>query len=226
VDDLKAILFDLGGTLDGPGRPWVDRFAAAYVEAGLAVPPDRVRDACGHGTRAAYASRDIGGYGLRATVALHVAAQFAYLRLEDAQAARRVVDLFVADAAAALADNRAVLERLRPRFALGVVSNYYGNAERVLAEAGMGHLLAVVVDSAVCGLSKPDPAIFALALARLGLAPRQALFVGDSLQQDVVPARAAGLRTAWLIGTAEPPAASPADVCLRSLGDLEQVLAR
>jgi FMN phosphatase YigB (HAD superfamily) len=90
----------------------------------------------------------------------------------------------------------------------------------------MGTLLAVVVDSAVCGLSKPDPAIFALALARLGLPPRRALFVGDSLQQDVVPARAAGLRTAWLVGAGELPAASPADVCLRSLGDLERLLAR
>src|SRR5262249_56077231 len=128
--------------------------------------------------------------------------------------AGRMVDVFVAGGAAALAESRAVLERLRPRFALGVVTNYYGNAERVLAEAGMRHLLGVVVDSAVCGLSKPDPAIFALALARLGLAPRQALFVGDSLQQDVVPARAAGLPTAPLVRPPPPPAPPPAAACL------------
>jgi FMN phosphatase YigB (HAD superfamily) len=53
----------------------------------------------------------------------------------------------------------------------------------------------VVLDSAVCGISKPDPAIFTLALAHLGVPPRQALFVGDSLEQDVIPARAAGLRS-------------------------------
>jgi hypothetical protein len=45
VEDLKAILFDLGGTLDGPGRPWVDRFAAVYRRVGIAVPFERLRAA-------------------------------------------------------------------------------------------------------------------------------------------------------------------------------------
>jgi len=224
VENLRAILFDLGGTLDGPGRPWVDRFADAYRRVGIAVPFERVRDACGHGTRAAYASPHVAGYDLRATVALHVTGQLAYLGLADSRVALRVVDLFVAGTTAALAHSRAVLERLARHFALGVVSNYYGNAERILSDAGIRCLLGVVVDSTVCGISKPDPAIFMLALTRLGMPPHQALFVGDSLEQDVIPARAAGLRTAWLIGPGASPAASPADVCVRTLLDLERLV--
>jgi putative hydrolase of the HAD superfamily len=225
MNDISAILFDLGGTLDGPGQPWVDRFASAYGAAGIAVAPERLHEACGEGTRAAYASREIAGYDLRATVGLHVAAQLAHLGLEDADAARRVVDGFVASTVAALEESRTVLERLAPRFALGVVSNYYGNAARVLNDAGIARLLRVVVDSAVCGLSKPDPAIFALALARLDVPARRALYVGDSVRQDVIPAKAAGLRTAWLVGAGEPPSTSPADVCVRTLGELERLLA-
>jgi putative hydrolase of the HAD superfamily len=224
VHGLKAILFDLGGTLDGPGQPWVDRFAVVYRDAGIVVPMERLRAAAGQGTRDAYRCPEIAGYDLRATVAVHVAGQFAHLGIDDARAARGIVDAFVDGTTAALAESRAVLARLAPRFALGVVSNFYGNAARVLADAGIGPLLAVVVDSAVCGLSKPDPAIFALALERLGVGPREALFVGDSLPQDVVPARAAGLRTAWLVGAGDAPASPPADVCLRTLDELERLL--
>jgi len=225
VDGVDAVLFDLGGTLDGPGRPWVDRFAAAYRETGVAVAAERLREACHAGTRAAYGEPAIAGYDLHATVAVHVAAQLAHLGLTDPGRARRIIDVFVAGTAAALDESRAVLERLAPRYALGVVSNYYGNAERILADAGMGRLFTVVVDSTVCGLSKPDPAIFSLALARLGVPPHRALFVGDSLAQDIIPARAAGLRTAWVIGAGLPPETSPADARVRSLADVERLLA-
>jgi len=43
------------------------------------------------------------------------------------------------------------------------------------------------------GIEKPDPQIFALALARMGIAPDDALYVGDLYEVDVVGARAAGL---------------------------------
>jgi len=225
VEGIDGILFDLGGTLDGPGRPWVDRFVAAYREAGVAVPAERLRDACHAGTRAAYAEPSIAGYDLRATVAVHVGAQLAHLGVTNPDGARRIVDLFVGSTMAALDESRAVLERLARRYALGVVSNYYGNADRVLTDAGMGDLLTVVVDSSVCGLSKPDPAIFALAVARLGVQAQRALFVGDSLAQDIVPARTAGLRTALVIGPGAPPETSPADACVRDLADVERLLA-
>lgn len=52
---------------------------------------------------------------------------------------------------------------------------------------------AVVVSGAV-GVKKPDPAIFAPALEQTGLAADEAIFVGDSLEDDVAGARAAGLR--------------------------------
>jgi putative hydrolase of the HAD superfamily len=225
VEGIDGILFDLGGTLDGPGRPWVDRFVVAYREAGVAVPVERLREACHAGTRAAYAEPSIAGYDLRATVGVHVAAQLAHLGRADPDAARRIVDLFVGGTVAALQESRAVLERLARRYALGVVSNYYGNADRILTDAGMGPLLAVVIDSSVCGLSKPDPAIFALAVARLGVPAERALFVGDSLAQDIVPARTAGLRTALVIGPGAPPETSAADACLRDLAEIERLLA-
>ena len=55
-----------------------------------------------------------------------------------------------------------------------------------------------VVDSHVVGVAKPDPRIFAPALAALGTPPERVAYIGDSVTMDVNGARAAGLRPVLL----------------------------
>jgi len=98
---------------------------------------------------------------------------------------------------------------------MGVVSNSDGTVEAVLRRLGICHAsdghepaaaiegggvrVGVVVDSAVVGVSKPDPAIFRIALDALGVPPsRTVLHVGDSLRYDVTGALAAGLQPVHL----------------------------
>src|SRR5262249_23698929 len=69
--------------------------------------------------------------------------------------------------------SRALLSRLRGRVRIGVVSNFYGNLEVLLAEAGLAAALDTVVESARVGVEKPDPAIYRLAAERLGVPPRE-----------------------------------------------------
>ncbi|MGB7211779.1 MAG: HAD-IA family hydrolase [Gemmatimonadales bacterium] len=96
-------------------------------------------------------------------------------------------------------DTIGALERLRAAgLPLGVVSNSDGGAEAALREAGLRSLFAVVIDSALVGVEKPDPRIFAPALAALGVAPGDVLYVGDTYAVDVVGARRAGLQAALL----------------------------
>lgn len=84
---------------------------------------------------------------------------------------------------------------------IGVVSNATGQIEAALRYAGVcqvgdgaGVPVACVVDSAVVGVAKPDPAIFAPALAALGDPdPARVAYVGDSAINDVGGALAAGL---------------------------------
>jgi putative hydrolase of the HAD superfamily len=85
-------------------------------------------------------------------------------------------------------------------YALAVVSNASGTMEAQLAAheicsvtGGTHAEVAVVVDSAVVGVEKPDPAIFQFALDALGVAPERCLYVGDTVFFDVNGARAAGL---------------------------------
>jgi putative hydrolase of the HAD superfamily len=87
------------------------------------------------------------------------------------------------------------LEGLRGRgLRLVAVSNWDCALPRVLERCGFGDLLDGAVSSAAARARKPDPAIFtpALELARCG--PDQALHVGDTPEEDVEGARAAGIR--------------------------------
>lgn len=89
---------------------------------------------------------------------------------------------------------------------LAIVSNSTGTVEQELAELGIcqtgpggGTEVGVVIDSAVVGVEKPDPRIFALALDRLGLAGNDGVVhVGDTVRFDVHGARAAGIRPVHL----------------------------
>lgn len=220
---VRAICFDYGGTLDGAGSHWLERFARGYRHAGLTLAPERVEDAFGYATRCAYTDAGVARLGLEDLVAFHVARQMERLGLADRAVAAAVAREFVNASRRALAESRSVLARLRRHVPLGVVSNFYGNVGRILDEAGLGPLLGVVIDSSCVGVSKPDPRIFALAVQQLGCAAAETLYVGDSFEKDVVGARAAGLRTGWLAGPAERtcPAPELVDVRLRCLADLE-----
>jgi putative hydrolase of the HAD superfamily len=62
-----------------------------------------------------------------------------------------------------------------------------------LEAAELLEFFEVVIDSALAGVEKPDPAIFHAALEALGVPARDALYVGDLYDVDVLGARAAGM---------------------------------
>ena len=74
-----------------------------------------------------------------------------------------------------------------------VISNSNGSIRGVLESLGLARRLDFVIDSGEVGVEKPDPRIFQLALARAGLGPAEAVYVGDLYSIDVVGARAAGM---------------------------------
>ena len=86
-----------------------------------------------------------------------------------------------------------VLAELRRRgLLLGLVSNTGRDLDEFIRHHGLD------VDAALAsrehGKTKPDPTIFRAVLDRLGVEPREAAMVGDSLEDDVAGARALGMR--------------------------------
>jgi len=79
---------------------------------------------------------------------------------------------------------------------MGVISNSSFAAstlERELQRQGIRRYFEFVISSADYGIRKPDPIIFEVALARLGLGPASVWFAGDNVGYDVVGARNAGI---------------------------------
>ena len=62
----------------------------------------------------------------------------------------------------------------------------------------MAHHFTVSLAACQHGSAKPDASIFLAACARLGVAPREALYVGDDVLLDVRGAQQAGMRAVWL----------------------------
>jgi putative hydrolase of the HAD superfamily len=76
---------------------------------------------------------------------------------------------------------------------LAIVSNWDVSLHEVLGGGPLAGLIDVVVTSAEAGVVKPDPSLFEVALARLGVPAAVALHIGDSYDEDVLGARAAGI---------------------------------
>jgi putative hydrolase of the HAD superfamily len=108
------------------------------------------------------------------------------------------------------ADVRPALTALRARGRaerLVVVSNWDASLNEVLERVGLTPLLDGVVTSAEAGARKPSPAIFQRGLVVAGVAASAAIHVGDTVEEDVAGARAAGVEPVLLRrdGGSRPP---------------------
>lgn len=225
---ISAVLLDFGGTLDGEGQHWLDRFYAIYAACEVGVEPPRIKEAFYEADRRLEGDATIAACGFREMMRRHAQCQLAHLGLAGDALVGRLADAFAVPAQEALRRSRAVLGQLQAEgYRLGVVSNFYGNVAALCAEAGLAPMLDVVLDSAIVGLRKPDPRIYLEALARLGVDPAHAAMVGDSFDRDVRPARSVGMHTFWLAPGRESQCPDPAlvDGVLSSLGELPGRLA-
>ena len=108
--------------------------------------------------------------------------------------------------------HRALLDRLRPRYRLGIISNFdHGpTVEMALTAHGIRDRFEAVVVSADIGWRKPWPEIFLEAFRQMGIGPVDAIFVGDTPEVDVLGAQAVGMDVIWIDdGTKALPPGSP-----------------
>ena len=110
------------------------------------------------------------------------------------------------------------LEELRRMgLRMGVISNILSRTivPHFLAEYGLEGYMECVLTSAGTGIRKPDPAIFRLAEQAMGLKPEELVYVGDTLSRDVRGVRNAGWHAVIQIWS---PNAAKRDAGLAELG--------
>jgi putative hydrolase of the HAD superfamily len=120
----------------------------------------------------------------------------------------------------AIAGAAALLGAIERHASIAIVSNNLLEEQQdKLKTCGLDRFVDVLVVSEEAGVSKPDPAIFRIALERLRVLPAEAVMVGDSWQADIEGARAAGVHAIWFnpLGTPAPPG----DAAVAELASLE-----
>jgi putative hydrolase of the HAD superfamily len=114
--------------------------------------------------------------------------------------------------------------------ALGVVSNTMRTPgvvlRQILDRAQLLGLFKVVVFSDECGVRKPDPEIFRLALRQVGACPEESCHVGDDAVLDVEGARRAGMGVIQVTHDGHANGPVKPDVVIRALGELPPAVER
>jgi putative hydrolase of the HAD superfamily len=105
--------------------------------------------------------------------------------------------------------------------AVGIVTNTQRDLIEAIEHFGLSRFVAVVSASYDVGVMKPDPRIYAHALAQAGVGAADAVMVGDSFHDDVIGAQAAGIAGILLdrSGASNKPAPT-----IRSLAELPAAL--
>lgn len=227
---MKSILFDFGGTLDGDGTAWLDRFYPLYKEAGVEADKESFTRAFHRSDDHLPLRFDLQNLPLEKTLDLQVQCVLETLAPERASGAQgqalrtRLVGRFLEECRGHFRRNRPLLERLRGRYRLGIVSNFYGNLESVLAGEGLGGLFDAVADSGKVGIQKPEAGLFLHALRSLDASPAESVMVGDSIARDMRGAEGLKMPHA-LLGAPDAARCCPAAWTLKTLPELETLLA-
>jgi HAD superfamily hydrolase (TIGR01549 family) len=232
---IKAVIYDVGGTLLYPKPPIEELCAYAEQVSGLHIPHEAFAKALPY-LRHFMAERDqpLGSlWGsdahLRTAWAEYYAAAMRAIGVAATYEQMLTVggimsDWYThADRWSVYDEVPAVLAEGRRRGLIqGVVSDWGRDLVEILHGLELSSLLDFVVASGVVGYAKPSPEIFQHALARAGVAAQEALYVGDTYVLDVLGARAAGLHAALIDRDGlSPPLDCPV---LRRLDELFRLL--
>lgn len=205
---IRGLLFDYGGTIDSGGDHWSEVIWSAYQQAGVVVDKNIFRDAYVYAERElARVKHILPHHTFRDMMLIKMKIELQWLAEHGDIAAdiveeksREVAEICYASAQSHVEASKRVLEQLAPRYPMVLVSNFYGNVESVLADFGIDKYFKTIVESAVVGVRKPDPRIFALGVEALGMKPEETLVIGDSYRKDIVPAESIGCQVLWIKG--------------------------
>ena len=126
-------------------------------------------------------------------------------------------------------DAKPLLTALAGRYQLGVIANQPAGTEQRLRNYGLDSFFSVCLSSTEMGIAKPDPEIFRIALEQAGCRPRDAVMVGDRIDNDIKPAKSLGMQTVRIlqgVGRLQKPRTDDErpDATVKDLAELATIL--
>ena len=122
-----------------------------------------------------------------------------------------------------------VLKTLAQKYTLGVIANQTDGLQERLRGFGIAQYFTHVVSSWDAGIMKPDVRLYEYALEKAKCPPQCVCMIGDRLDNDIAPAKAAWMKTVWIkqgfgaLQTPQSPADEP-DFYVNSLAELKAIL--
>lgn len=227
----KGIIFDFGGTLDTNGVHWSVKFLETYKKFGLKFTTEQYNNAYVKADeelkRISYSIKEYKAL-LYEQTRLHLMYinPIGYGKSELENIASKINNEIYEDVENCLKKSIKAFEILKKDYKLGIVSNFYGNLERICEDIGFAKYIDVMIDSQVVGIEKPHPGIFSLALEKLKVKPENTFVIGDSYERDIVPSKILGCKTIWLKNRSfrESENTESADYIVNNLGDILRYL--
>ena len=234
LKNVKGIIFDYGGTIDSNGKHWAEVLWESYQDQGVPVTREQFREAYVYGERH-LATHPIvqpehNYYDLlkiKVDLQIHYLIEKGFLT-KDCKFGDYILGVsnqcytFVRDLISA---EIPYLIQLKQKYPMVLVSNFYGNVQAVIQDFGLLPFFDDIIESAVVGVRKPDPAIFAMGVDKLGLPASEIVVIGDSYAKDIVPATHIGCKTIWLkgLGWEKDDEAATADVVITDFMELKDI---
>jgi putative hydrolase of the HAD superfamily len=202
IEVIKAILFDAAGTLFYLTRTVGDHYACVGREVGLDLNPEQLELAFHKVWRQMPQRAPIDGprenddkgwwYEIVSRVFDEVAPSMGVLDRDNffEVAYEHFAEPGVWQLYPEVPE---VLEQLRTRFELAVISNFDGRLRFILQHLGISQYFAHVFISSELGADKPDPEIFRRALKVMHLNASEVIHAGDDKERDWTAAAATGL---------------------------------
>lgn len=200
---IKGLLIDYGGTIDTNGLHWGAVLWDAYQKHNTGVDREAFSKAYSFGERALAIHPIIKPeHSFFDTLLLKVEQQFQYLKENGQDLSPDLIHAIATDcnvfAHKTIGNAKPVLAQLAANYPLVLVSNFYGNVNKVLEVFGLDNYFQQIVESAVVKVRKPDPQIYQLGVDALGFLPEECVVIGDSFTKDIVPAKQVGCKAIWI----------------------------
>ena len=231
---IKGVIFDYGATIDSNGTHWAEVIWQGYQAIDYPITKENFRKAYVYAERALATHPYIKPeHNFLELLQIKMQLQEEFIRREglatgDApfESVRQIAAYCYGFARGSIERARPVLEELAGRYKFVLVSNFYGNIEAVLRDFGLDRFFPDIIESAVVGVRKPDPQIFALGVERMGFRPEEIVVVGDSYKKDILPAQSLGCPTIWIQGPAwdEADNSQPHPAIITDFGELLRYL--
>ncbi|MDH8701765.1 HAD superfamily hydrolase (TIGR01509 family) [Dysgonomonadaceae bacterium PH5-43] len=234
LNNVKGVIFDYGATIDSNGKHWAEVLWDAYVDNNIPVTKEAFRDAYVYGERYLalhpvvkpdFTFKDVLEAKTKLQVEWLIENKFLTQSDKTSQYSLVVSNQCYNFVRFVLENAIPIIQELKQKYPLVLVSNFYGNIETVLADFGLSSYFDKIIESAVVNVRKPDPAIFDLGIKALNLRPEEVVVVGDSYAKDIVPARTIGCKTVWLKGPAweDDKPNSTADAIIYDFKELREI---